>query len=1849
MIWLPERHARLRTNRTRASRLRLLRRAAAAGLLVLTFGAFAAAEEPTYETPNQCPNPGGQGLACANESDCAGETFATACIEHVIGDPSSRTCEIPCETGEGVGTAIERSDCAVGETCVEGKFTPGRRGFYCKPSSFHVDLNLLDQCVVQYLSGLQPAFSENLCSLDANLNALLDQTGDKVYDIFDLDLCILAFLERPACDLDSQSCQLASMTFCEDDDDCGSGLYCDAGSHACQRDCGVVASREPDIAAFGRECSGPLKTCDLSRGRCESIDVTKLTCQADSECPAGSYCQLGLCAPNCYRQVDCPDSGWLCTTNNKCRAAPPPDADAGFVFEPELYATRFTRDSLNLDSVQNSDSSGLAIMDLLTKRQVLDNPAVTFGYRLEIDYGIKQDLGCLESVSVVCEDTTDFSKFAWASDQSSCEAKQKDCIISEDEEWIRLQSPFGTVSARGKPRLAVDLEPAIADRLTPGRYGADLRIILDNGDSDTIPITFTKLSPGGEYGGDLVVYVQGTENSLTGLRPLTLSMRLEVSDEDGQWNELMEDYGLGKTSPLVDVTRGKVVHGKLHGNASLAFTRGGVTPGSKNEIPFVGLYSPDSQRIRIVGMIDIPADFCMHEDGTECTDFMRENPELAEGLLVRNLFGRRITRQIDMMGPFDETNGRFSGIYRETISGLTPEGSFTLEGNYVLDQSLADASVSGTAGLWPASTIPAMFPSSSTVSTALGKVESENCAVTAAGAAGVAASANFVSESKFHDYLAQARWRSFSTEDSAFGRTTIFPNLIDFSSGIDAALQGIQGDSESLNSGYLSIYDFLDDRIEECDGSEQAACVSEQAVTCALALHEKALLNGWIDVDQVKATHRAVLFCRDEIEATGCEKDATRRPELFALQELTRFWSSAASLEKFEGDRARSDAFLVLFRNQTNPFAKGAALAYKNDRLRAAVHRYDTATESIISPVASAMLFKFPADGFMQRGNDWLEIMKTLAADRMDAIAEFVDLKRRVFINTVAGNTMFAQHMMQQEYLLHLFIMKLQEKWQGAEFRYAGEAGAAFERGQRIVAQLNPNKNRLGITPRRVFFENPDINVTNWENYKNVLSGSDGEGGLLATAHGLVESAWEHLVNSLLDLDALEESLSEEKLLLKRELNDVCGDSAPWEPDATGVDARSCQALLKKYHNFKDWTDMAACMEGVGKKDDEGNSLCADVAYSCSEQASAYKNPTGEGFGSGNHDRSDCDATVIDFNKYICWANGMTWDSGTSTCSGASGDTPNNPHGPPTCSLDDAAKAKWLNVPGVGAAPCVGGRMRKLLQEREALEKERLLILDDFQALTWDLNVLITNHQAIWAKKKEWRELNRTLSLTIQAIKLAQKRLNSALNDRKAEAKQSACLAIAGTTAGTDCPPKAITVAIMATISNVQAVIDTSLSVALAVKERIMDELGKDLDKDLAWLEFAASLDQYSWQWMPMVRKFENLSQQIFNVGLEIDDLRYQAQSVVDHYQSRVAFVADHLVGRETGNTLVGNFRANEARKAFLVILETAYKMAMAFAHEYNLSTGDRDALLNEAMTLTTLEDVDFFVRKLETRKRDYCGFEGLDCDTTNNVSVIRVSLRDLLFPNLRDKVDGRTGTVVTKGQQFHNTITQSPFLRRRVRGVYTVDQIEIPFGLVYDALQNTVDGKPRYLLDPLTCNHVLDGRRPGAPGFAPTGNIAMNVLGSNLGDGTSQLSYELIRGPSDAIKSCHLESVTKEAGTLPVTEYPIRQHIIGYAPQSTEAQADAPASYVTRSTPFPACFNRIGQPSAIGEDECWRFFARDRSLASLDWKLVVPVLVDGAATDNTWILGEGLPADERPVLDDLVMYFRYRSRPIDE
>lgn len=2074
-----------------------------------------AQSNPITEVSSECLGSGGLGDPCSlRGGECANNSIADLCVLDEGQGGESGRCYASCE---GEGLLGNPSRCAFGEQCVAS-----RSGYYCKPVPFQMDLNLLDQCISYWLEGGEPAWSSNRCSLEANLNRLLDQNLDYRFDIFDLDLCVLAFLDRPAPPEDLR---------CDADEDCGLGLYCDLDTMGCTRECGLIPSREVSVSDLDRECVGHLKTCDYERGRCVSVPVEvvqELTCQVDRECPSGAYCFLGQCAPHCYRGLDCPSSDWYCTDTNTCRVLPDPAGEGeAFVFDPSLYAIRFTRKRLDLDAVKTRDEVSLAIMDLITRQQVVSNPSVSFGYRLQLKYAIKDDLRCLAPFPEDCESAAQRDS-AVDPTAAACYARRADCVIDpQTESWIRLTSPFGVVSAAAEPSMRVELEEEIADRLSPGTYRATLKVVYDNGDSDELLIYYNKKSPSGEYVGTYKVHYDQEEYSLSGTTPLNMSYKVFISDELTSWDQLLREEGV--TPAIQDIATGQKVYAYLHGDDSVAFARPKLPTDlpsqarSNHDIPFLGVYYPDRALMRLIGRSVIPKDYLEREGSAAGVGGV--------GISVENLFGRDIERQVELFGPFSEATGLFYGLYSEQIKGMTPT-DFTLRGSFVLKQRLADTSPPGglpyhllsLGGQAPS------FPQPPQLIEELDDLIDTYCFDQQR--------APFRDLTSLDAYLTNAQDQCDPTApDARTCRTFIFPELVTFSDLIGEALGSLGGASEPE---YLTIYDYLRARVQLCpeetactrsadcadgyecnrergrcvvraqvgqlqvigdqcgdqsggcgsgqscddlngvcltrgaacttsgdcasgelcqqtrdanapracvrdltnyscvtiidqaylnrlrdgegalpsevvallsraqlsyaefksllpssidgrktlclntstplefqgysaySGGDEALCVSENNALCGLYLHQRALLTTsasgrpWVDTSAFSANIAGLfganpneeagptlpLFCDDAIEIAGCvgEVDLNADGQVSAvekarlvLREHNRFWLHIAQALKFQGDAHLSDAFMTLYRNQDNPFTEGAAIVYKREQQAKALARFDQLLGLVMSSPMARLFFDWPIDAYLQRGNDWLKILQTLAADRMETLASIVDLDRRVFLDrTLTDKYDILQNTLQHEYLFQAYLLKLQIDWQsdpGFRVAYEGRSEQLFREGQAILNQVNTDRNPIGLFDQQVYFESArtrESERSNWEHYLDLLVGDDGQSGMLGEARADVEAAVTEMKDSLRDLDALEEKIFAARRDISGYMAEQCGPTAA-ELQATmssapihdaNADGRVdyCDYLLNKYSDDALVRDIRDCkLHSAGNQaareacarlsQASGYTVSGGFTYSCDEPtpplfvpllgASPNNAPTGatlsvNAYGAAG---SACDEVVTTFVN----ATNSILTTGGDVCAPS---IRSNAQAPSICGALCPPGSQWSGqwscdpsyngacsatqpcvcgcVDAVGGldpltAParcdlnryeeyavtlagrkrmCVGGQMGALIQERRALMFQREQVVGSMETLLKRFTQAggmgeELNRVCLEDSMGEICNSRRLKLFVAKQIFAGIQIIYESVRDILATTKQIVnaggdaieCELIAGLAVGTDCPQGAVAAGFKIAGTTVNDTVNAVATAAFNVKNLIFEIASDVNDSASDQASVVHDIREMVREVDGLITEFQTLTVDIFNASLAIDDLRYQIGANYATYQDDVRFIVDHLVGRETGNLLRGRRLAIASDAQFRELLQYSYRMYMAFLHQYNISPANAAGLKSRLLNATTLDDVERFIKEIKDYARDYCGREGIDCDTLNNVETLRISLRergDPALTRLRDIVDARTGRVVTAGEQFHNTITSPPFLQQATLNQMPAEVIEFNFPISLMMQDFGADG-PEWLINPLDCNHLLVSGED-ASAYHP-GNIAVNIIGRNLGDGERSIRYELIRGGVDLLRSCHTEVTVEEAGLPPVSEYPVRPFTIGYAPQSNEAQLSQPRSFATRSGLMGSCVNTSELSGILDSSSCWRFFARGRSLSSHSWRLRIPVRLDDANTDNSWLLGRGLPRDQRPVIEDIIIYLRYHSRPTSE
>jgi hypothetical protein len=1640
-----------------------------------------------------------------------------------------------------------------------------------------MDLNMLDACVYHFIEGLAPDLSgRSECSLVNNLSQMLDQDGNRAFNIYDVDLCVRAFLNEEPCDDATQTCP-DDQVYCESDSECGAGLFCDTDLKKCSRECGLIVDRGGQgggDSTLDRKCAGRLRTCDYDTGRCIQADLSAALCQVDQECPSGSYCFLGKCEAKCYRSLDCPGSEWLCTRQNECAPRPRPSSEPA-PFNPKDYSVQMATSEVLLDPVRHSYEIPLLLMDLVTKAQVFDQPNAVFGYRLQLSDYKRMDEKCRQDVSRL----TPAQRLAL----------QQECVIGPDREFITLGNPFGTIYGTGDPTLLVGVNAGIAGRLSPGSYQVTLTAVFSNGGRTSATIRYKHPSPSGEYVGGVTIYA---DNAGTPLGSTPLGVRLYIDPSDSSqvaWDDLLAENNIAVDRDIEDRTRGYRVRGFIHGSSSMMFNWPGAAREAENEIPVKGIFVPRSRRLRLIGLVDYAANFCRSENGL-C------NPSDPNELKVTNVFGRRVRRTMEFFGDFDAETNRYAGTYRDTYVGLAPS-TVTLDGSFALNQTVQDETPIQLGAL-AANPQGVGFPGLSSMLSSLESEIQQYCPASirtqfhGTGNEGSQASA-------FRSYM-----RHFDSDGGP-----IFAELQRFESRIQEALGNL-----GSSSAAFSIDQFLKGSILFCDSAAGVTsnCIRKADLTCGLALYRKAILRGWVDLgalggqsgdaecsedddcevgeaclagtcyqtcegpdlqrdpDQCAATAacsslggrfvctssgEATLFCKDipgrriPGELSDCPTKAIRNPPLVALQDHNRFYRELVQTHAYEAGAAARSAFLLMYHAANgDPMDESSAYAQKLAYLRKAMTEFDRAQAVNFSAPSSQVLFQWPMDSFATKGLVWLKQMHVTSSDRMEALLELVDHRRRVLRSASQEDYLFAHHVMHQEYLQQVFLVALQRRWEKATFAYAGNAQDVITLGQQLLAKASDNRNPLGLHPSRIYFENADLVSSNWQNFRRRLNEE------LPRLETNVQEALANMRGALNDQNSFLASLRTQSHQLSATIEEYCGSSQPLPAN--------CDIPFEEKKIEMECQGPGCLME-----------------FTCDDPA--------------------CSRVVKSFNGGAAAASEVA------------------------CRADSATYK--IRVGG-SSRLCVRGRVGALMQERAALDLQRRQIANRVQNL---VRQIARHQQFIADTQSQNAELNGFLFETQREMRELEGDLMAA--NAVFETVDIAAHALECTIGlATDCVGKAAAGVIRAQAALMRQAVTGSIQMArtsvLDTKELFLNRDSQDRNL----MSMRMQLDNLVTDVENHIASYEAVVQQLFNLNMRIEDTLFLAQQAANRNVELTGDLVERLVGSESGSVLAANARVQEANARFQKMLVEAYKMTRAFVHRYNLDS-QAEAWSNRVYQIVTIQDLKQFISFLDNVEQNYCGAQGLDCDYINNGEVFEFSVQKQLFPDLRDIVDPNTGKVLTAGQQFHNLITSSAYRKRRARPYGLVEQIEIPFAIWLNDRGESGGAPQRYMVGPGDCNHIIRGDGPSG------GTVAVNVLGTRI-PRTPGVKYELWRGNTDYIRSC-TEKVSRY-------ESKINTYIVGWTPTSALGQLDNPPSFFSQSGELGACINNqlLANPATVdSQTGCFRYFARDRSLGAPDYQLVIPQL----DRDQSWLLGDGLPGNEKPVIEDIVLYFRYNDRPI--
>lgn len=1701
------------------------------------FAAFATA--PQLARADECSL--GQGDFCDETTPCAGE-FATTCIEN--------HCQVPCNTGNG---NVDPTQCSLGEVCAEGVTIEGYTENYCRPMPFTMDLNLLDTCVAVFLE--ETSFElENGCNYQALLESMLDRNGDAAFNVFDLDLCVKDFLDAEPCDVETQSCPDGSgLIYCATDNDCGvtedaPGLFCDQELNRCVRECGDLTIRQASGSmTVERTCAAGMLDCDPTRGRCD-IDRTGDTCSLDSECPSGGYCFLGECQQKCYRNLDCPDDSWTCNASNRCTPAArnPDDTEA---FDPSHYTVSLVHSQVSLDPRDSEVTLPFAIMNQIERREVANQPNVVFGYRAELTDMRKLDDKCFGDFSDLSPDDA------------------ADCTVSPEEEFLTLVNPFGTIFGDGDPNLQIFLNEANAGRLSPGQYQAKLKVLFSNGGSTSANIVFTQPTIEGDYRGSVVVYLGPTPaESHSSVGQTQAHLQLELGEGTIDWTSLLEQEGVDiddeDNDPFfVDRTSGTYVQGYLVGGESLMFNRPDPSiDGPNNRIPFKGIYSESDQALRLISVIDLPADFCASPDG---------NCSPSDDLRAENPFRRDVRRVLEFFGNFDAVEMDFRGQYRETFFGLLPE-PLTVKGTFALSQShQEDFEFGALPQLVPASD-RVDFPTRDDVLATINPPSSCPMDVVA-------------NETAYADYLS-----SWSSDTNA---PPLFKELVSFDQLIQNVLDTL---SPSDHQGVLSLMEFFGDEVAFCGPGVPTPCVDQDSVECGLTVYQTALVSdfpsattGTIPLAQIPSDdpddaheRRPTLFCPDLPGLSDAEFDDVcptspdESSRLVTLQEYARFYQQLTQTHTFQANSGLSEVFYKLYKvAQSGSGTSGSAIDENHDALLDAIGHFEAIDDAIFAPAPSLVMFEWPMDSFAQSGLPWLQQMHTASLDRLGAVRELYQLRRRIYRDVDSSDQNFIGHLAQSEYLRQIFIAAIQQRWERESFLYGGESKRAFETVDTLLATSDPGRNPLGLHPNRVYFENPVSTVSTWQHYQQLFNAKLASVEIdVSTAIQNLESSWADQANAQLQLLQVQHAAESEIDLL-------CGSAEQTVPpecipptDADGYSDSNEEALA----------DLSCA-----------GSEC-NFEWSCANES--------------------CD----EIEKYVRDAAGNI-----------------------QCELGD----EWYSVSFQGQdRPCINGQVGSLIREKSSVKLQMSQALERISEIGRDVERLNDLFSEVTGIQESLFEYTDAAQSAIKDIEDQFRNDNLALNVALSAADVLDCLTVAGVSVGSTCPGEFAKNGLEVVAHQAHAQAESSSSTARFAEQQELELRKFEAAMDTATAEHAAKVSELVAQVNDEVRVYELLAHQYASLEAETQNLLFLAGRASQRYAESLESMVDVITGSQAGDALFANQAVISANEGFDELMLLAYKMTRSFAHRYNLGNEaiERE---NRLFRIITLQDLQEYVSDIADEGRSFCGANGFACDSASNDRVYRFSVRNELFPDLKDIViDASAGNVVTAEQQFHNIITSEPFLTTVSFGGIPQKIIKIPLSI---SLMPTFRGS--YMLPVGECNQTI------SPGRDGVGSIAVNLIGTRLDapssegpdsedpsseDPSSELVYQLWRGEQDFARSC---SELAPGGT---SGYAVNNYTITWSTEHTASGLKTPPPYFDRSDSQPACIEHHGEPiDIINDPNCQIVYASERTLASTDWVFVIAELTNGPYVHR--LINKSLPEEKKPIIEDIEIYFRYDSWPL--
>jgi len=379
-------------------------------------------------------------------------------------------------------------------------------------------------------------------------------------------------------------------------------------------------------------------------------------------------------------------------------------------------------------------------------------------------------------------------------------------------------------------------------------------------------------------------------------------------------------------------------------------------------------------------------------------------------------------------------------------------------------------------------------------------------------------------------------------------------------------------------------------------------------------------------------------------------------------------------------------------------------------------------------------------------------------------------------------------------------------------------------------------------------------------------------------------------------------------------------------------------------------------------------------------------------------------------------------------------------------------------------------------------------------------------------------------------------------------------------------------------------------------RQRAESKKFTDVHNEISLKERGNQITKMQLEGHNIAMQYVSIYQQMVQLEMKKQQLLATAQRYSEYYSDVNKNIIEYLIGEPQNYRLRRHIDIIKSEEAYNEALDAAYQTAKAFEYRYNYPY--KGSVANKVFQFYSMDDLEGFGDLIYEEAVSRWNFP------EQSPQVAKISLREKLLGNVKERFDPETGTALTKGMQFHRKLLSSKYRsRRRNSAGKMVEYIEIPFGLFLQDIEGE-DGSKRIIPSDRCLSKIVE--------------VSVETFGNNIS--TTGVYYKLKRDKYDDMRTCYNVKENDYTNNGDEAKTKIERWDITYD-EALKFEADIYTMYE----------GRCGD----GTDPNYRCSTNvfnHRSVASPEWTLVIPFETEA----NKALL------DEDVTIDDINVNIRY-------